>query len=98
MKPSNYAVSNWLNPVYSACPYEAEREGHLGRAVDPDAGVEQDVITQLFEQPDTIGQLAQVTCERHENVQDGPGHVGFGGLGTGDREGPRDTEGTQRGT
>lgn len=53
---------------------------YLGRGMDPDGRVEQNVVTQLLEQQDAILQVAQVSGKGQHNVQDGPCHVYLGRL------------------
>lgn len=53
---------------------------YLGRGVDPDGRVEQNVVTQLLEEHDAILQIAQVSGKGQHDVQDGPRHVHLGGL------------------
>lgn len=53
---------------------------YLGRGMDPDGRVEQNVVTQLLEQQDAILQVAQVSGKGQHNVQDGPRHVYLGRL------------------
>ena len=48
--------------------------------MDPDDGVEQNVVTQLLEQQDAVLQVAQVSGEGQHDVQDGPRHVHLGRL------------------
>ena len=52
----------------------------LGRGVDPDGGVEEDVVTQLFEQHDAVLQVTQVAGEGQDDVQHRPRHVHLGRL------------------
>lgn len=40
---------------------------YLGRGVDPDGGVEQNVVTQLLEQQDAILQIAKVSGEGQDD-------------------------------
>lgn len=53
---------------------------YLGRGMDPDGGVEQNVVTQLLEQQDAILQVAKVSGKGQRNVQDGPRHMHLGRL------------------
>lgn len=57
---------------------------YLGRGMDPDGGVEQNVVTQLLEQQDAILQVAKVSGKGQHNVQDGPRHMDLGGLQRGE--------------
>lgn len=52
--------------------------------MDPDGGVEQNVVTQLLEQQDAILQVAKVSGKGQHNVQDGPRHMDLGGLQRGE--------------
>lgn len=42
---------------------------YLGRGVDPDGGVEQNVVTQLLEQQDAILQIAKVSGEGQDDFR-----------------------------
>lgn len=53
---------------------------YLGRGMDPDGRVEQNVVTQLLEQQDAILQVAKVSGKGQHNVQDGPRHMHLGRL------------------
>lgn len=53
---------------------------YLGRGVDPDGRVEQNVVTHLLEQQDAILQVAKVSGKGQHNVQDGPRHMHLGRL------------------
>lgn len=53
---------------------------YLGRGMDPDGRVEQDVVTQLLEQQDAVLQVAEVTGEGQHDVQHGPSHMHLGRL------------------
>lgn len=48
--------------------------------MDPDGGVEQNVVTQLLEQQDAILQVAKVSGKGQHNVQDRPRHMHLGWL------------------
>lgn len=48
--------------------------------MDPNGGVEQDVVAQLLEQHDAVLQVAEVSGKGQYNVQDRPRHVNLGGL------------------
>lgn len=48
---------------------------HLGRSVDPDSRVKQDVVTQLLEKRGAVAQAVQVLCETQELLQHSPGDV-----------------------
>ena len=52
----------------------------LGGGVDPDGGVEQDVVAQLLEQRRAVGQAVQVLGEGQELLQHRPGDVHPGRL------------------
>ena len=53
---------------------------YLGRGIDPDGRVEQNVVTQLLEQQDAILQVAKVSGKGQHDVQDGPRHMHLGRL------------------
>lgn len=53
---------------------------YLGRGMDPDGRVEQNVVAQLLEQHDAILQVAKVSGKGQHNVQNGPRHVHLGRL------------------
>lgn len=53
---------------------------YLGRGMDPDGGVEKNVVAQLLEQQDAVLQVAKVPGKGQDNVQDGPRHVHLGRL------------------
>lgn len=53
---------------------------YLGRGMDPDGRVEQNVVTQLLEQQDAILQVAKVSGKGQHNVEDRPRHMYFGRL------------------
>lgn len=53
---------------------------YLGRGMDPDGRVEQNVVTQLLEQQNAILQVAKVSGKGQHNVQDGPRHMHLGRL------------------
>lgn len=52
-----------------------QRFPHLGRSVDPDSRVEQDVVTQLLEKRRTMAQAIQVLGKTQELLQHSPGDV-----------------------
>lgn len=60
---------------------------YLGRGMDPDGRVEQNVVTQLLEQQDPILQVAKVSGKGQYNVQDGPRHMHLGRLAQRGRQG-----------
>lgn len=60
---------------------------YLGRGMDPDGRVEQDVVTQLLEQQDAVLQVAEVTGEGQHDVQHGPSHMHLGRLQRREEEG-----------
>lgn len=62
------------------CVYVCVYSCYLGRGMDPDGRVEQNVVTQLLEQQDAILQVAKVSGKGQHNVQDGPRHMHFGRL------------------
>lgn len=53
---------------------------HLGRSVDPDSRVEQDVVTQLLEKRSAVAQAVQVLRKTEELLQHSPGDVHPGRL------------------
>lgn len=53
---------------------------YLGRGMNPDGRVEQNVVTQLLEQQDAILQVAKVSGKGQHNVQDRPRHMHLGRL------------------
>lgn len=72
----NVAFTNVLKYKRDKCEYESD----LGRRVDPNGGVEQDVVAELFEQHDAVLQVAEVSGKGQYNVQDRPRHMNLGGL------------------
>lgn len=60
--------------------------------MDPDGGVEENVVTQLLEQQDATLQVAKVSGKGQNNVQDGTSHVHLGRLGH--REGDNEPQST----
>jgi len=48
---------------------------HLRGYVNPNSRIEQDMVTELFEERCTVGKAIQVFGERQELLQNGPGDV-----------------------
>ena len=69
---------------------------YLGRGMDPDGRVEQDVVTQLLEQQDAVLQVAEVTGEGQHDVQHGPSNMHLGRLQRRDEEGREQRTPTER--
>lgn len=67
-KPAAQRIRKWALSYY------------LGRGMDPDGRVEQNVVTQLLEQQDAILQIAKVSGKGQHDVQDRPCHVYLGRL------------------
>lgn len=75
---SKRICQNWCE--YFFFPYCFLHRWYLGRGMDPDGRVEQNVVTQLLEKHDAILQIAQVSGKGQYDVQDGPRHVHLRGL------------------
>lgn len=53
---------------------------YLGRGMDPNSGIEKNVIAQLLEQQDAILYVAKVSGKGQHNVQDRLCHMYLGRL------------------